>query len=316
MLNNPSDSPKRRPVDALFGDEDNSTAIPNYIVEAPHPPSNIAPPPLGPEDEGPSHQVPSPADSEAVSEPIEEESPPPVIITPSPPSAPSAEEDPRFITLSFQIERLYDEVKIHLRDSPKATQECFDLLLQARQAYVRRDFPGAEFFVQSTDAKLKRSVESEEESHSVPMILLWLWQLGALVVAVLLIAITYIANLTLFGLPVAAELLVFLRALGWGMIGGVVGGMYNMTRYLQRREYDPAYTMHYFARPMVGSLIGATLFVLSQAGILAGNLIVGEFSVGPVFLYVFALLAGFKQEFIGDFLDKLTQVIFRRETQE
>jgi len=352
MLNGPSDKTKRRPVDVLFGDEDAPT-IPNYIVEAPRPPANIAPPP--PEMITHTSDEESDEDSEDESAsvpratfpapPPARAAPPPQVVAPSPapvavstqekslpastPAAtssqedmqsentPSAEvisslqEDSRFITLSFQIERLYDEVKTHLRDSPKLTQECFDLLLQARQAYVRRDHAAAEFYIQSTDAKLKRSVESEEESRSLGTVLLWLWQLGTLALAGTLITTTYLSSLTVLGSAVMSEFVVLARALGWGMVGGVIGGLYNLTRYIHRREFDPAYNMHYFARPFVGALIGAMLFVLSQAGIIAGNIVVDDFKVGPIFLYVFALLAGFKQEFVGEFFDNLMKAVFR-----
>jgi hypothetical protein len=81
---------------------------------------------------------------------------------------------------------------------------------------------------------------------------------------------------------------------------------------VQRREYDPAYAMHYFARPILGTLLGALLFVISQAGILAGNLIIGDFKAGPIFLYVFAVLAGFKQEYVGEFFDNLMKAMFGR----
>lgn len=299
MLTNSNSESRRRPVDALFGEA--SSAASNYIVEPPKPPTTITPPMVES-----AHAAEMPNDVP----PATLASDSPVILPPAEAMPEPAREDPRFITLSFQIERLYDEVKSQLRDSPPLTERCFDLLLQARQAYERHDHAHTEFFIQSTDALIKRSIKSAEGARSPIILGLWMWQLLALLIGVIIIALSYVTGLTLFGLPVAAELIVLIRTLGWGMIGGVIGALYNLTRFVQRREYDPAYAMHYFARPILGMLLGALLFVISQAGILAGNLIIGDFKAGPIFLYVFAVLAGFKQEYVGEFFDNLVKAMF------
>lgn len=309
MLTNSNSESRRRPVDALFGDQ--SPAATNYTVEPPRPANSITPPDVGPT--APiaetlfESNVFVPA-TLAIEPPLF--APPPVESVPEPAAR---SDDPRFLTLSFQIERLYDDVKSQLRDSPKLTERCFDLLLNARQAYEQRDHAHTEFFIQSTDALIKRSVTNAQASRSPVVFVLWAWQLMALLIGGLIVALSYVTALTLFGLPVATELIVLIRTLGWGMIGGVIGALYNFTRFVQRREYDPAYTMHYFARPLVGMLLGALLFVVSQAGILAGNLVIGDFKAGPLFLYVFAAFAGFKQEYVGDFFDNLMKAIFGRQ---
>lgn len=295
MLNNPSN--KRRPVDALFGDDATHTA-PNYIVEPPQPANRITPPSIEPDASSPLETTPEPLTQSA-------EPTPSTMATDERPNS----EDPRFLTLSFQIERLYDDVKAQLNDSPKTSNACFDLLLQARQAYECRDYARTEFFIHATDAKLKRSAASTQASRRPIMLALWVWEIVALILGGGIVALSYVTGLTLFGLPVAMEFIVLLRALGWGMIGGAMGAAYNITRYVQRREFDPAYTMHYFARPLLGLMIGTLLFVLSQAGILAGNILIGDFKVGPIFLYVFAVLAGFKQEDVGAFFDNLMKTI-------
>ncbi len=302
MLNQPSN--KRRPVDALFGD-DAAHTTPNYIVEPPQPANRITPPSIEPAVSSPLENAPEPLVQ--ASEPIAI-----TAATDERPTSFTGSEDPRFLTLSFQIERLYDDVKAQLNDSPKTSSACFDLLLQARQAYERRDYARTEFFIHATDAKLKRSAASAQASRRPIMVVLWAWELVALLIGGGIVALSYVTGLTLFGLPVAPEFIVLLRTLGWGMIGGAMGAAYNITRDVQRREFDPAYTMHYFARPLIGLLYGAVLFVLSQAGILAGNIILGDFKVGPIFLYVFVVLAGFKQEYVGEFLDNLMKALLGR----
>jgi hypothetical protein len=300
-------SPSRsRPVDALFGD-DNAPALPNYIVEPAQPATTVAPPPP---DASPPSAPAIPAATTAPAPPPFE----PEIPTPEPILVPHARPrvyDDRFAPLAERIERLYGEVKMDLHDSKVATDSCFGLLMQARQAVEARDYARAEFCIQSVDAKLKRAQRSMKAAFGFGVILLTLWELIMLAVGGGLIALTYVINLTLFGLPVAADLVVLLRAVGWGIIGGGFGALFNLPWFIQFREYDSAYALNYFVRPFVGALLGAILFLISQAGILAGNLVVGDVKIGPIFLYVFAVLAGFKQEYVGEFLDGVMRAIFR-----
>ncbi len=287
---------KPRPIDALFGDE-NTPALPNYVIEPAQPATTVSPPP--------PNVAPLPASDTAVEE--ERPAPPPPVFEPTAlaetlhsAATPSPEE--RFTALGERIERLYSEVKIDVYDSRVVTEYCFDLLRQARQAVEARDYARAEFLIQSVEAKLKRSQRSIKAARSLGMLLLWVWQALALVAGGGLVAMTYVINLTLFGLPVAPELIVLVRAVGWGIIGGVCGALYHLPRSVALREYDAAYTLHYGVRPLVGALLGALLFLLSQAGIVAGTLVIGDVKIGPIFLYVFAFLAGFKQEAMGEFL--------------
>ncbi len=306
---NPS---KPRPVDALFGDE-NAPALPNYIVEPAQPVTTVAPPPpdAAPPPSTAAQGAPDiPAATPAPAPPSfgpDMPTPEPIIV----PRAQPRDFEDRFAPLAERIERLYGEVKMDLHDSKVATDFCFGLLREARQAVDARDYARAEFCIQSVDAKLKRAQRSMKAAFSFGTIFLTLWELIMLAVGGGLVALTYVVNLTLFGLPVVAELLVLVRAVGWGMVGGGFGALFNLPWFIQFREYDPAYALNYFLRPFVGALLGAILFLVSQAGILAGNLVVGDVKVGPIFLYVFAVLAGFKQEYVGEFFDGVMRAMFR-----
>lgn len=308
------DSTRPRPIDALFGDE-KASALPNYVVEPAQPATFVTPPPP---DATPARAPDIVVNTDA--------------LMPAPPTLetdvgndalaniplPTTEEpEDRFTALGERIERLYSEVKIDLPDSKVVTEYCFDLLRQARQAVEARDYARAEFFIQLVDAKLKRSQRSIKAARGLGMVLIALWQLVALAAGGGLIAMTYVVNLTLFGLPVAPDLIVLLRAMGWGILGSMIGAFYNLPRAVVWREYDSAYAMHYVARPFVGALLGALLFLLSQAGIVAGALVIGDVKIGPIFLYVFAFLVGFKQEYVGEFFDGIMRAIFpRRKTKD
>lgn len=302
------DPTKPRPIDALLG-ADNAPALPNYVIEPAPPATTVSPPPPA------ATMPPSP---DVASEDVDAPMPPPAaifepVVMAEPLAATPAPLPPeeRFAALGERIERLYSEVKIDLRESQAASTLCFEWLRQARQAVETRDYARAEFFIHSVDAKLKRSQKSIQAARGVGMILLWVWQLLALGAGAGLIAMTYIVNLTLFGLPVVPDLIVLVRAAGWGIVGSVSGTLYAVPRAIVLREYDAAYTMHYVARPFIGALLGALLFLLSQAGIVAGTLVIGDVKVGPLFLYVFAFLAGFKQEYIGEMFDGMMRAVFR-----
>ncbi len=160
---------------------------------------------------------------------------------------------------------------------------------------------------------MKRSALSQQAARRPVVWIIWLWNLALLFAGLLMVAVTYILNLTLFGLEVAPAVIVLMRAAAWGSIGGVLGALANMVWAVRRREYDPASDAGYFARPIVGALLGCVLFVLSQAGILAGNIDIGDVHIGPVFLYVFALLVGFGQDIVLEFFRNILKTIFRTQ---
>ncbi len=301
---NQSDPVKRRPVDALFGDS-SAASSPGYVVEPPQPVTTVSPPP--------PEQIPAPAPAPATP-PV----PPPVAAPPPATSrAPTFDPEPAVAAVPAappdRISQLYDEVKKQLGDSRVVANECMGLLLKAREAYTKQDFAAAEFYAESAEVRMKRSELSQRAARRPIVWAMWLWNLAMLFAGLLSVAVTYILNLTLFGLPVAPEAIVLMRALAWGAVGGVLGALVSIVSVMRRRELDPANDASYFARPIVGALLGGVLFVLSQAGVIAGNIDVGDVHIGPIFLYVFAALAGFGQDIMLESLRNILRTIFRTQ---
>lgn len=290
----PPNQPRPRPIDVLFG-ESAITQTPGYVVEPPRPATVVSPP---------IYTAPEALAPQSVAR---------LAILPS--AMPSQDNQQFAAYLSNTIRQLYDDVTTQLSDSPLVAEFCLGLLMQAREAYQNGDYALAEFYAESVVAKMKRSAKSVKASSSPVVWLLWLWQLLMLAVGGALIGMTFVPNLTLFGLPVAADVIVLMRAVGWGCIGGVIGAIYHMPWFVQFREYDPAYNMNYFARPLQGLFIGAVLFLISQAfldGKIAtpgGN--TGETPAGPVLLYVVAAFSGFGQQYVWEFFDGILKAIFR-----
>lgn len=297
---NQTDNFKRRPVDALFGDS-SAASSPGYVVEPPQPVTTVSPPPPeqiaapAPLPAAPPLAAPLPATNRAPTF-----DPEPVVA-----AAPTAPPD--------RISQLYDEVKQRAGNSRGVTNECMGLLLKAREAFSKQDFATAEFYAESVEARLKRSAMSQQAARRPVVWTIWLWNLALLFAGTLTVAVTYILNLTLFGLAVAPELIVLLRAAAWGSIGGGLGALTSLASAMRQREYDPASDAGYFARPIVGALLAGVLFVLSQAGIVAGNINIGDVHVGPIFLYVFAALAGFGQDIMLESLRNILKTIFRAQ---
>jgi hypothetical protein len=296
---NQTDHVKRRPVDALFGDS-SAASSPGYVVEPPQPVTTVSPPP--PE----QITAPAPPAASPVAAPLPATNRAPTFDPESAvAAAPTAPPD--------RISQLYDEVEQHAGHSRIVTTECMGLLLKARAAFSQQDFATAEFYTESVEARLQRSAASQQAARRPVVWTIGLWNLAILLAGMLTVAVTYILNLTLFGLAVAPELIVLLRAAAWGSIGGGLGAITSLVSTMRHREYDPASEAGYFARPLVGALLGGILFLLSQAGIVAGNIDIGDVHIGPIFLYVFAALAGFGQDGVIEFLSNLLKTIFRAQ---
>lgn len=214
--------------------------------------------------------------------------------------------------IADMIRNLYEQVTIQLADSPIVSEFCMGILLKAREAFQNGNYPLAEFYAESVEAKLQRSARSIQASTGVGVWLLWLWLFAMLGFGGFLIGVTYIANLTLFGVPVIVELLISMRVIGWGVIGGVISAMYNMPRFVQFREYDPAYGMNYFSRPLQGMLAGALIFLISQTFLVAApRANPADVPQGPILVYVAAAFVGFGQQYVWEFFDSLLRAIFR-----
>lgn len=340
---------RARAVDVLFGDSE-PTEPPPYVIETkvtsgttpqsqPSAPVEKAPP--ASESVTPVPSVPrtaAPAPPRAPAQFMPPPPPPPAMATPSRPSQPtpldplfglasafpsrispaanfSKDPSPYALYLSDMIRHLYEEVTLQLADSPTVSEYCMGVLLKAREAFQSGNYPLAEFYAESVDAKLKRSAKSVRASGGLGVLLLWLWQFSMLGVGGFLVGVTYIAGLTLFEVIVNPDLLIGMRIIGWGIIGGVISAVYNMPRFVQFREYDPAYAMNYFSRPLQGLLAGSLIFLISQP-FLVGTVRSdpGQAPAGPVLLYVLAAFVGFGQQYVWEFLDSVLRAIFRNPT--
>lgn len=337
MPSQPNDT-KRRPVDALFGETETHPS-PKYAVEPPQPITTVSPP-LPDESRPASAPTPPPVGTKLIPSSVTSNGkpqPPTLVPAPSiliPQATPSPiqyatpafnsepavtqsviapNQDQSTAALSVRIEKLYELVKQRTQDSRVVADYCMALLLKARQAYTLRDYANAEFHLQAVEARLQRSEASKQASRRLIIWVIVLWELIALAASGLAIAMTYIINLTLFGLPVLPESILLIRAVTWGILGGAFGAMTSMASAIRNREYESSANLGYFARPIFGGVLGGIFFLLSMAGVVGGDVIVNKVEVGPLFLYVFAVLVGFKQEAVVEMLGSLVRTVFGRK---
>jgi hypothetical protein len=341
MPSQPNDTAKRRPVDALFGETETHPS-PKYAVEPPQPITTVSPPvpdetrPASAPTPPPVVQKLTPSFSPTNGKPQLSASTPMTAPTPTiangsatppmPHTAPAFNPEPvvahpaiapnqdRYIAdTSVRIEKLYELVKQRTQDSHIVAEYCMALLLKARQAYNTRDYPNAEFHLQAVEAKLQRSEASKQASRRFIVWVILVWELITLAASGFAIAMTYIINLTLFGLPILPESIILARAVTWGSLGGAFGALASIASAIRNREYESSANLGYFARPIFGGILGGIFFLLSMAGVVGGNVIVNQVEMGPLFLYVFAVLVGFKQEAVAEMLGSLVRTVFGKK---
>lgn len=290
---------RRRPVDALFGDR-RAESYPSYVVESPQPVTTVSPPPPDPYTPPAPTAPPSAASKDAVVV----ETPQPVATNVAQPAEPVA--TPKVSSSEDRISQLYDEVRTQLgNDMRGVARDCMDLLLKARMAGNKGDNANAEFYIELVEARLAQSTMSQQTSRRPVVWVIWLWNVGMLFVAAIIVVITYVSSVGLFGLTVAPELIVLLRVVACGVIGAALGTMVSIIRSLSRRTYDPANELGYFAKPVIGAELGIMFFIPAQAIAAAGSVSISAVPLGQVLLYLIAGLTGFGQESILELFRRL-----------
>jgi hypothetical protein len=98
----------------------------------------------------------------------------------------------------------------------------------------------------------------------------------------------------------------------WGSIGGVTGALYSLYWHAAKvKDFDKQYMMWYIVQPVIGVIIGAAIYVLIGAGLinLIGQTASGEQTPLELFPYAIAWVAGFRQRFILEVVDRFIQFL-------
>ena len=233
----------------------------------------------------------------------------------------------RISRLQKEIDSLYAQVQVDVGVNKPISDYCMALLSEARALMASggaEGFARAELDIEQVRARLKRARESDEAAkRHGGRILAWQMLWFAIFILSLFNAPRIVARLgwgNLYGMITPN---IFIPALAWGGIGGVLAGFYSLPWHISRREYDSQYNIFYFVQPPMGVVLGGIIFLVLNIVFLA---LIGEpigspkilsssgetASLTPHLLYLLACLAGFKQDFAYQVLDNVMRALLRQ----
>jgi hypothetical protein len=106
-------------------------------------------------------------------------------------------------------------------------------------------------------------------------------------------------NYDIFWVPASAFL--------WGAVGGILWGFWRLWQHANAREIRKAWYNWYITLPLMGSILGALIYLMLLAGLLA---ITGDVQIQSQFLpMLLSGLAGFSSRWAVEQLENLTKMI-------
>ncbi len=249
--------------------------------------------------------------------------------------------------LYSEVDTLYKRVRNEVSSDRHIANRCLRLLHEARQVLLVAPgrYADAELKVEEVRIILRQAENSEKGAHSSAR-LIFLYGVGwFLVLLALLVMDQALANWfktgplhlapmfpenlknsdgTPLGFSMVYYFLPWLCML-WGGVGGVVGSLYSLRWYVSRRQYDVEHNLSYLAHPIMGVILGGVVYFLFRAGFFAlqaaqasfGNMGAVEqilTAQSPVLILI-SILAGFKQKFVYEMLDRVMRAILRVDVE-
>ena len=98
----------------------------------------------------------------------------------------------------------------------------------------------------------------------------------------------------------------------WGSVGGVLGALYSLYWHAAKaQDFDKQYMMWYIVQPVIGIIIGAMVYVIFGGGFMTATGVTasGDQAAVPLFKYAVACIAGFRQRFILEVVDRIIQLL-------
>jgi len=218
-------------------------------------------------------------------------------------------------SLSVEVDALYQQMTREVGALNAPSEEVANLLQQAREALLQTpvDVAQAEKLTMQAQGLLKRREDSRR----------WGSTYGALILGYEFLFFLAFAAVLAFDQPLAAwvgtftgaasavsmrDILPFWDTMIWGGIGGVLGALYSLYWHVtEKQDFDRQFNMWYVVQPVMGSMLGAFIYLIVLSGMLAMN--TGTTTASIWFPSAIACLSGFRQKFIFELLDKLMEVI-------
>ena len=217
--------------------------------------------------------------------------------------------------LHQQIDGLYKQVATEFSSPPAKAERALTMLREARELLIDspEEYVSAEYRTMQVRAMLDRVKEGRSQSGRYgPRILgyeaAWLVALlaGLVFAAPLAQGITRVGNVSAQSLQ---NIYPIINTMLWGGIGGIVGALYTLWWHIsQEQDFDRHYLMWYLVQPLMGVVLGGIIFLVLAGGFLILNVSIADAkaSEGARLLpYLAAILAGFRQNFVYDQLERL-----------
>jgi hypothetical protein len=215
--------------------------------------------------------------------------------------------------LHQQIDELYKQVTTEFSSPPGSADHMLTLLQEARQILLEspENYVAAEYRIAQVRSTMSRTRESRLQSaHLAPRVFVYevVW------LALLLLGLVFAASLAgiftragnIAG-ATASDVFPFWNTLMWGGIGGIIGALYALWWHVSdQQDFDRQYMMWYLVQPIMGVVLGGIVFLLLTGGFLLLQIKPSDPNAGARLLpYLVAVLAGFRQNFIYNQLDRL-----------
>ena len=112
------------------------------------------------------------------------------------------------------------------------------------------------------------------------------------------------------------------NTMAWGGIGGVVGSLYSLYWHAAvEQDFDKQYLMWYIVQPIMGIILGGIVYLIIAAGFLSVQVLTAQAPTlteaaqamatpaVKAFHSVVACVAGFRQRFVYEMLDRVVQAL-------
>jgi hypothetical protein len=229
-----------------------------------------------------------------------------------------------YAQLNKEIDKLYQQVLDEVGVNKDITTECHNLLLKARDVVRRGDaamIAQAEYYIEQARARLRRASDSKRGARrNAWWILIWGFLWGMAFVSALFFlnaewVRAYIDGLGLSNAPVVPE--IFLSAMLWGGLGGVVAVWYNLFKHVALRDFDSTYNISYVGKPFFGLVLGASVYMIIQLAIVSLGIRpsgsaegADAYGIAPWIIYLLAWVSGFKENRIFGVVDYAMKRVF------
>jgi hypothetical protein len=236
-----------------------------------------------------------------------------------------------------EMDTLVVEAAHTLSVDEEGLEKALSLLREARDITIERprQFDQAEYNVAKVRAMLERRKTSGRWAvvYGYPVLvyeIVWcLFLLTSLLFPRLLG--NFVANITRTPYEVLAaefsmeHVLPLWYTMAWAGIGGVVGSLYSLYWHAaQLKDFDRQYLMWYIVQPIMGVILGAIVYLFLASGFITTQVLTDQAATASDAVEalsnpamravhaVVAVVAGFRQRFVYEMLDRIVQALTPR----